>query len=144
MAQEPAIFATSVRDNRIAHRIHLLENSAFVFLLVVLTGYLILNFGMHGLKAHVPHWVSGIVTMSSTIVPAVAAATMALEAKLEFKEQSERSQRIAKQLDSLRVRLGATPSFDDLQGAARAAMRLHLAEASQWGEGVARRRLFRP
>lgn len=136
--------ATSVRDNRIAHRIHLVENSAFVFLLIVLTGYLILNFGMAGFNAHVPHWVSGIVTMASTIVPAVAAATMALEAKLEFKEQSERSQRIAKQLDGLRDQLGETPSFDDLQGAARAAMRLHLAEASQWGEGVGRRRLFRP
>lgn len=136
--------ATSVRDNRIAHRIHLVENGAFVALLAILTSYLVLNLGLDAVNAHLPHWVSGVVTMASTIVPAVAAATMALEAKLEFKEQSERSQRISRELESLRTRLGPEPSFDSLQGAARLAMRLHLAEASQWGEGVGRRRLFRP
>jgi hypothetical protein len=136
--------ATSVRDNRIAHRIHLVENGAFVALLAILTSYLVLNLSLATVNAHLPHWVSGIVTMASTIVPAVAAATMALEAKLEFKEQSERSQRVSGELESLRQRLGPQPSFDSLQGAARLAMRLHLAEASQWGEGVGRRRLFRP
>jgi hypothetical protein len=136
--------ATSVRDNRIAHRIHLIENGAFVALLAILSSYLVLNLGLATVDAHLPHWVSGIVTMASTIVPAVAAATMALEAKLEFKEQSERSHRISNELEDLRLRLGPEPSFDALQGAARLAMRLHVAEASQWGEGVGRRRLFRP
>lgn len=136
--------ATSVRDNRIAHRIHLVENGAFVALLAILSSYLVLNLSLATIHLHLPHWVSGLVTMASTIVPAVAAATMALEAKLEFKEQSERSQRISRELEGLRTRLGAEPSFDALQGAARLAMRLHLAEASQWGEGVGRRRLFRP
>jgi hypothetical protein len=74
----------------------------------------------------------------------MAAASMALEAKLEFGEQSQRSRRIAQALDRLAKRLGPSPGFDELQNTARAAMRLHLAEASHWKEGVGRRQLFRP
>jgi hypothetical protein len=82
--------------------------------------------------------------MGGTVVPALAAATMALEAKLEFGEQSQRSKRISHALDRLNRRLGPSPNFDDLQNTARAAMRLHIAEASHWKEGVGRRQLFRP
>ncbi|HEX5378147.1 MAG TPA: hypothetical protein VFW47_06210 [Phenylobacterium sp.] len=134
----------SSRDGRIAHRIHLVENTSFVLLLIILSSYLVVHMAMHALTGELPHWVSGVVTMASTIVPAVAAATMALEAKLEFNEQSERSQAIAERLDKLAASLGEAPSFSDLQGAARTAMRWHLAQESHWREGAGRRRLFRP
>lgn len=134
----------SARDGRIAHRIHTVEDGSFIFLLLVLGGYLILYFGLHAIHAHPPSWVAGVVSMVGTVVPAIAAASMALEAKLEFKEQSERSQRVAAHLEQLASRLDPEPSFSGLQSAARAAMRWHIAEASQWREGAQRRRLFRP
>jgi len=134
----------SVRDGKIAHRIHVVEDASFLFLLVALGGYLVAYAGLGAFGGHLPKWVSGIVTMAGTIIPAMAAAAMALEAKLEFKEQSKRSERIAAHLDELARRLDRAPSFSRLQGAARAAMQWHIAEASQWREGAERRRLFRP
>ena len=136
--------ATSVRDRRIAHRLHDIENRAFGVLLIMLASYLALHLSHLGDDAHLPHWVSGLVTMASTIVPAVGAGIMALEAKLEFGEQSNRSGRISKSLERLAARLGPTPAHDELQSVARTAISLHLAETIQWGEGVDRRQLFRP
>lgn len=136
--------AVSKREGRIAHRVHVLENTAFLALLVVFAVYLAAHAIGDPIGWHLPHWVSGVVTMAGTIVPALGAATMALEAKLEFKEQSARSERISLRLQELASRLGAQPTFDDLQGAARSAMRWHLAETSHWREGAGRRQLFRP
>lgn len=136
--------ATSIRDGKIAHRIHRAENMSFVLLLVILSTFLLLKLAMDVMGAELPHWVSAIVTMAGTVIPSVAAATMALEAKLEFKEQSERSERIAERLDDLAIRLGPEPSFDNLQSAARAAMQWHMAQENHWREGAGRRRLFRP
>lgn len=136
--------ATSIRDGKIAHRIHHAENMSFVLLLLTLSTFLLLNLAANAMGAELPHWVSAIVTMAGTVIPSVAAATMALEAKLEFKEQSERSERIAERLDDLAVRLGPEPSFDNLQSAARAAMQWHMTQENHWREGASRRRLFRP
>ncbi|MDB5451818.1 MAG: hypothetical protein JWO33_396 [Caulobacteraceae bacterium] len=135
--------AIGVRDGRIAHRIHFAEDMSFLALFVLFCAYLALHFAMPH-DAHMPEWVGGVVSMGGVVVPAMAAATMALEAKLEFGEQSERSKRIAAALETLARRLGPSPSFDELQHVARAAMRLHIAESSHWREGVSRRRLFRP
>lgn len=136
--------AISVRDGKIAHRIHVIENVSFMILMAALSGYLLLNAAMLPSGHHPAKWVSGVVTMIGTIIPAVTAAIMALEAKLEFKEQSERSRGIADRLNGLGKRLGETPSFGDLQSAARIAMGWHITEASHWREGASRRRLFRP
>jgi hypothetical protein len=135
--------ANSVRDSRIAHRIHTVEDISFLLLFAMFAAYVALHLVLPH-DYHLPRWISGIVSMTGTVVPALAAASMALEAKLEFKEQSERSQRIAGALDELAAKLGPEPSFDELQHAARAAMKLHIAEASHWREGTSRRRLFRP
>jgi len=136
--------ATSRRDGKIAHRIHHAENLSFVLLLLILSTFLVLRLAVGMMGVDLPHWVSAIVTMAGTVIPSVAAATMALEAKLEFKEQSERSERIAERLDDLAMQLGPEPSFDKLQSAARAAIQWHMSEESHWREGASRRRLFRP
>jgi hypothetical protein len=135
--------AIGARDGRIAHRVHFAEDVAFLALFVLFCGYLALNAALPH-EMHLPDWVSGVVSMAGVIVPTMGAASMALEAKLEFGEQSERSKRIAASLDHLASRLGPRPSLDELQHVARLAMRLHIAEASHWREGVSRRRLFRP
>ena len=135
--------AIGAREGRIAHRIHFAEDVSFLALFVLFCGYLALQFALpHGV--HAPNWISGVVSMASVVVPAMGAASMALEAKLEFGEQAQRSKRIAAALDDLASRLGPAPGLDELQHAARAAMRLHIAESSHWREGVSRRQLFRP
>ena len=90
-----------------------------------------------------PKWFSGVIAMIGSVVPAMAAASMALEAKLEFQEQSSRSRRMATALGELAAGLKSIHSLDKLQNAARAAIRLHIAEASHWREGSGRRRLLR-
>ncbi len=131
--------ATSARDGRIAHRLHVLEDASFMFLFVTFAAYV----AFAAVGVHPVHWIKGSIGMIGAIVPAIAAATMALEAKLEFQEQSARSGRMASMLDELADRLGPDPSFDALQTAARAAVRMHLAEASHWREGSGRRQLLR-
>jgi hypothetical protein len=84
------------------------------------------------------------VSMTGVVVPALAAAAIALEAKLEFSEQSNRSKRIADSLDALASRMGPAPSWEQVQCAAREAMAIHMADASHWREGAGRRRLLRP
>jgi hypothetical protein len=134
----------AARDGRVAHRIHMVEDVAFMLLLIILAGFLTLYFAQHGMGFHLPHWVAGAVMMASTIIPAVGAATLALEAKLEFSEQSDRSDHIARRLEGLIARLGPAPPLDDMQSAARLAMQWQIEEANQWREGASRRRLFRP
>jgi hypothetical protein len=133
--------AVSAVEGRIAHRIHWIEDVSFLFLFAVFTLYVALH--ATASDAHFPAWISGFVAMTGTIVPALAAASIALEAKLEFQEQSARSRRIAATLDSLGEELGPTPSLDALQDVGRIAMRLHMAEVSRWQDGTDRRQLLR-
>lgn len=133
--------SVSIIEGRIAHRIHRLEDIAFIFLFAVFTLYVVLHFITS--DDHLPGWISGIVVMTGTIVPAFGAASIALEAKLEFQEQSARSKRIAATLQALGEGLGPSPSLDEIQDVARNAMRLHLAEASRWQDGTSRRGLLR-
>jgi hypothetical protein len=133
--------AVSTIEGRISHRIHRVEDVSFLFLFVIFTAYVV----MHALfdDTHFPHWATGIVVMTGTVVPAVGAASIALEAKLEFQEQSARSRRLSATLEALGEELGPTPSLDALQDVGRMAMRVHLAEASRWQEGTIRRQLLR-
>jgi hypothetical protein len=134
--------AVSLREGRVAHRTHLIEDVSFMILFVVFIVFIALSFA--GTIKHMPKFIGGIVLMVGTVVPALAAAAMALEAKLEFQDQSARSKRIAGALDHIAEQLGEDPSLDDVQTAARRAIRIHLREAAHWREGVSRRRLFRP
>jgi hypothetical protein len=130
------------RDGRIAHRIHKLEDASFITLFAVFALYLSVQFTPLG--PMLPHWTAGVVSLVGTTMPAIGASTMALEAKLEFQEQSARSRSIARVLETLAEGLGDRPTFDGMRHAARVAMRLHIAEANHWREGSNRRRLFRP
>jgi hypothetical protein len=135
-------WGSGVRDGRIAHRIHQLEDASFICLFVVFAGYLSVH--VTPLGERLPHWSAGVVSMVGTTMPAIGASTMALDAKLEFQEQSARSRTIAQTLEALAQALGPRPTFDSMRHAARVAMRLHMGEANHWREGSNRRRLFRP
>ncbi len=133
---------SGLRDGRIAHRIHQIEDASFICLFMVFAGYLSVHFTPLGER--LPHWTAGVVSMVGTTMPAIGASTMALDAKLEFQEQSARSRTIAGTLEALADALGGRPTFDGMRHAGRVAMRLHMAEANHWREGSNRRRLFRP
>jgi hypothetical protein len=113
-----------------------------VCLFAVFALYLAVHFTPFGHR--LPGWTAGVVSLVGTTMPAISASTMALDAKLEFQEQSARSRIIAKTLETLAQTLGGRPTFDGMRHAARVAMRLHIAEANHWREGSNRRRLFRP
>ena len=133
---------SGMRDGRIAHRIHKLEDASFILLFAVFALYLAVHFTPFGHR--LPAWTAGVVSLVGTTMPAISASTMALDAKLEFQEQSARSRTIAHTLEALAQALGGRPTFDGMRHAARVAMRLHIAEANHWREGSNRRRLFRP
>jgi hypothetical protein len=133
---------SGLRDGHIAHRIHKLEDASFICLFAVFALYLSVHFTPVGHQ--LPGWTAGVVSLVGTTMPAIGASTMALDAKLEFQEQSHRSRAIAHTLEALAHSLGGRPSFDNMRHAARVAMRLHIAEANHWREGSNRRRLFRP
>ena len=130
-------------NGRIAHRIHAFENFTFAFFIVVLAAFA-LAYGVALLAGtHLPHWIGGAVLMAGAIVPAMGAASLALEATLGFAEHSRRSLSLADELDALKASLQPEPSLDAYQTMARAAVRLESLKEDRWSEDSERRKLFR-
>ena len=135
--------ALSARSHHIARRLERLEDGSFIVLLLVLSGYAAAAVLQAPAGFHMPRWADDVVLISSIIVPAVSAAAMALEAKLEFEEQAERSRALALRLSELQREAGDAPSLARLQALLLRAMSWLAAEADQWREGAVRRRLVR-
>jgi hypothetical protein len=130
------------RSGRISHRIQVFEDGALFVLFIALAAYAVSSVIAPRYGLDVPDWASGLVMMASVVVPSISAAGMALEAKLEFEHQAERSAELAERLDELGATLQAA-DWVERQSAARRAIEWLLAEADQWREAVGRRRLFR-
>ena len=128
---------------RISHRVHLVENTSFAALLVILAGYLLAMGAATLLGREPPHWLDGLVFMASAIVPAIGATGLALEATLSLGEEAQRSDVLAARLEVLASGLAPEPSLPALQNAAAAAIRLQRAQEDHWLEGAIRRRLVR-
>ena len=131
------------RNHKIAHAVELVENVSFAVLLAVLslaTGAAAVA-GLAG--GHAPFWTTATAGAVGVVVPAIGAAAMALEAKLQFEEQTERSSVVAARLEELARQLPASLTLESAQAALRGAAELLVAEADQWQEGGSRRRLFR-
>ena len=128
---------------RISHRLHQAENVSFAVLLLVLALYLVVAIAFSGADGHAPKWLSGLVFMVGAIVPAIGAACLALEATLSIDDQARRSAILARQMQDLGRDLGDSWSLEDLQSAARAAIRLQRAQEDHWSDEAGRRRLFR-
>jgi hypothetical protein len=130
-------------NGRIAHRIHLLENGAGFALLAVLGAYLATWAVMLGLHGEPPVWLTNMVFVAGTVVPAIAAASIALEATLALGEESQRSLTLSAQLDDL-VTERPEDGLQGYQRLAKEAIRLQRAQEDRWAEGWVRRRLVRP
>jgi hypothetical protein len=130
-------------NQRIAHRIHAFENFTFAFFIAVLAAFAIAYGISASLGQHMPHWVGGAVLMAGAIVPAMGAASLALEATLGFSEHSQRSLDLADALNQLIASLDPDPTLDTYQKSARAAVQLESLKEDRWSEDSDRRRLFR-
>jgi hypothetical protein len=135
--------AQSTINGRVSHRVHQLENGSFALLMVVLLAYVATTVGMALFGEHTPHWLSTLVAVAGSIVPAIGAACLALEATLALGEQAERSRVLAVRLEAIVDDLGPEPGLEAHQSAAKAAIRLQRAQENHWAEGAVRRRLMR-
>jgi hypothetical protein len=127
----------------IGHRIHAVENFNFALFAVSLAAFAAAYGAGRLLGFALPHWLGGAVLMLSAIIPAIGAASVALEANLGFREQGERSQFLAIRLAAIKDSIADPPRLDDLQRAAAAAIRLHNSQEDRWSDEAARRRLLR-
>src|SRR5207244_3810061 len=93
--------AQSTINGRIAHRMHQFENLSFAVLMVVLLSYVIAAFALPMFRMDEPHWLAGAVVMAGAIVPAIGAASLAVEATLSLGEQALRSRVLAARLDAI-------------------------------------------
>jgi hypothetical protein len=130
-------------NHRIAHRIHLFETGSFAVFLAVLGGFAIAYLASHLVGFALPHWAAGAVVMTSVVVPALAAASIAVEATLAFGEQGRRNLETARRLEAIQASLTAEPDLSRLQHAARAAIRLEVTQEDRWTDESSRRRLVR-
>lgn len=130
-------------NGHIAHRVHQTENVSFVFLMIVLTGYSVLAAVLALQHAHTPQWAQGLAVMTSTIVPAIGAASLAMEATLSLEEQAHRSHLLAQRLQTLLEDLGPAPGMEALQAGIVNAIALARAQEDHWLEGAGRRKLYR-
>jgi hypothetical protein len=131
------------RTRRISRRVSAAADAGFVVVLAGLAATAALAAAPASVKALAPAWLGAAAIAAGVVVPAVAAACMALEAKLQFDEQAERSAALVGRLRALAREVGPAPSLEQAQGAFREAAEWLLAEADQWREGAGRRRLSR-
>jgi hypothetical protein len=138
-----------------AHRrLHRAETIAFYGLVAALVLFALAYHAFP--KQPAPHWppdpafwpnrLGGLLLMLSAVVPAFAAAVIALEAKIGFQENAERSARLARSFSELSDAMSVGPSDPPLSSVRlakllRAAGRLHLADADGWREGALRREI---
>ena len=131
------------RNEAIGHRVHLAENLSFMVLVACLVTFALTYGFARVVGLELPHWLGAAVLMLSAIVPAIGAASLALEANLAFREQGERSLFQAARLDTIRASIVEPIRLDDVQRAAQAAIQLNNSQEDRWSEEAGRRRLVR-
>jgi hypothetical protein len=128
---------------RISHRVHLAENTSFAVLLLLLVSFVATAFGMELFGHHEPEWLDAAVGVAGSIVPAIAAAGLALEATLALGEQAQRSEALSQRLDAIVGGLAGTSALEHFQAVAKRAIQIQRAQEDHWTEGAVRRRLVR-
>jgi hypothetical protein len=147
--------ANAKRMGRAHHHLHAAETSAFYGLVAALVLFAIAYPWFP--KQSPPSWppnpgfwpnrLGGALLMLSAVVPAFAAAVIALEAKIGFRENAERSAYLAEAFAALTENMSSpSPPHTSsvwLAQQLRKAGRLHLADADAWREGAIRREIVK-
>jgi hypothetical protein len=140
-------YNATTRDRMMAlhHRVQWIEQKSFYFLLTILPVFLIWHFSLGASQSlNAFDWkaqVGGIILMLSAVIPAIAAACLAIEAKLDIEENARRSARFAVQFAGLENALQSAKSPGDAQELLRDSARLLLADADNWRDAALRRRI---
>jgi hypothetical protein len=134
---------TQARMSRLHHMIHLTEQSALYVLFGVLVGFLVFYLSMPE-HVHGERWfvvIGGLVLMTSAVIPTIAAACLAIDAKLGIEENARRAGRLAAQFAALDEAMTASESPADAQEYLRDAAHLLLADIDSWRDAAVRRRI---
>jgi hypothetical protein len=152
---------TEIRMGRAHRHTHNAETWAFYGLVAALLAFA-LAYHLFP-KQPAPHWppdpgfwpnrLGGLLLILSAVIPAFAAAIIALEAKIGFRENELRSSRLRPEFERLLRDMGGVmpgepgpagaPSMFALAESLRAAGKLHLADADSWRDGVTRRQIVK-
>jgi hypothetical protein len=131
---------------RIGSFIHWTERISFVLLLGTLTGFLIgLAINEQILHRSLAFWVGNVVSVVSSICPAIGAACIALEATSGFGDLEQRSERLEHEFRHIREELEEDEGmrYHHVQDVVRRGAQLLVDESGVWRDQVARRRLVR-
>jgi len=140
---------------RTHHRLEKVEAAAALLLFAVLGLFLIWDAGLwvlshwfgeasmsteHGDEG-IHHLFASIVLWVSAVVPTIAAACLAAEAKLGFEENGQRSRFFAEEFSSLDREFVATTSTAEAGEVLRRAATILVSDIDWWREGAVRRRI---
>ncbi|HUO12919.1 MAG TPA: hypothetical protein VMU37_09205 [Caulobacteraceae bacterium] len=131
-------------SSRIGGVIHWTERGSFVVLLGTLSGFLIgYLIDQNLLHRGLPFYLGNIVSVISSVCPAVGAACIALEATSGFGELEQRSERLEHEFRHYREELGEDEgmTYHHVQNVIRRGAQLLVDESGAWRDQVARRRL---
>lgn len=134
---------TQARMLRLHHMIQRIELSSLYLLLGVLPVFLLL-YRLTGHDTHAKGWfvaAGGLVMMFSVVIPTIAAACLAIDAKLGIEENARRSGRLAAQFKAIHEAMGKSGSPADAQEYLRDAAHLLLADIDGWRDAAVRRRI---
>lgn len=92
-----------------------------------------------GPKDELAKFIANLVLVSSAVLPAIAAACLAIEAKLEHGESFARSKEMHKRFCRVFCRMKENGSYHEQEELVRSAALLHLTDADRWREAAARR-----
>lgn len=135
------------RNGHVAHRLEALEEKTFVVLVASLVLFLVFHFVVeshqfHALNHHHVEMVGPFLLFLSAVLPMVAAACLAIEAKVGFHEAALRSAQLKPAFEDIRKAMAdEILSPAQAQESLREAARLLTADADGWRDGVSRRRL---
>jgi hypothetical protein len=139
---------TARRMHRLQEALHLIELSAFWTLITALAIFLLLyQFYLgdlpddHGRMAVMKHLIGGVMLMLSAIIPTIAAACLAIDAKLGIEENARRSTKLAEDFSNIERKMAETTSSIEGIELLRSAARLLTKDVDGWRDAAVRRRI---
>lgn len=140
--------STTLRMHRLQRALHRIENWTFCGLMGALAIFLLVYWFFfaavpddHSVRAMVKHAVGGAILMLSAIIPTVAAACLAIDAKLGIEENARRSESLAEQFSVIDLKMADTKSFAYVEELLRDAAQLLTKDIDGWRDAAVRRRI---
>jgi hypothetical protein len=135
------------RQRQVARRIETniarTEAAAFGLLVATLAAYLAASWTAPLTGWCAPHWVSAVVTVVSSVTPAIGGGCLALAATNGFGEMAIHSTRLEAAFRQLRQELAESDAYHHVQSVLRHGAQLLADDADAWRDRLQRRRIVR-